>query len=431
MACLSLFLDFSLFILLRRTNPTDALRYMVAFASSWPVLVLCVRPFSNTLEAVAVALVLALVSSKGRCGATACYTVVACAVTGVWIRVTTVAFLAPAAMFLIAKLLKAREISLLVQSIVATFVAASALVLVDSRFYGGTDFTVSPLNLFVYNSNTTNLANHGLHPRITHAAVNMPMLLTAGLPLLYYKVFSTAVSLAAGRLSWLHMDTLLSATVFVGITVLSLFPHQEPRFLLPLLVPSFALLSTVPRASCTRIRTACALLNAALLVFWGGLHQGALLPALYSLSSDSSACAIAVAGTYSAPASAVAKCVAIGQCSSSPVVSLEGASVSAIDSFLQTSLSHHCVVLVAPYSHPLYVSAPAQCATPLNPSACRWAASSLLGSACQQPSVFWWPHISTEYVLPSVFTFFQAAACNRSLFLGADSCPICRTSCRC
>jgi phosphatidylinositol glycan class Z len=358
MACLSMLLDFSLFILLQRMNTTDAFRHMVNFASSWPVLVLCVRPFSNTLEAVAVALVLALVSSKGRCSAMTCYAVVMCAVAGVWIRVTTIAFLAPAAVFLIARLLKAREISLLVQSIVAIFIAASALVLVDSRFYGGTKSIVTPLNLFVYNSNTTNLANHGLHPRITHAAVNMPMLLTAGLPLLFCKVFSTAASLSGGRLSWLHMDTLLAATVFVGITALSLFPHQEPRFLLPLLVPSFALLSTVPRASCIRMRSVWAVLNAALLIFWGGFHQGALLPALFSLSSGSSACAIAVAGTYSAPTAAVAKCAAIGQCSSVPVVSLEGASVPAIDSYVQTSLSHQCVFLVAPYSHPLYVSAP-------------------------------------------------------------------------
>lgn len=404
MVCLSFSLDGSLFILLRRINPSDALQYMILFASSWPVLVLCVRPFSNTLEAVAVSAVIVLVSSKGKCTLMACLAIAVCAVAGVWVRVTTVAFIAPSAVYHAARLLKAREFLLFVQSIVAILLSACLLVLVDSSFYGGAGYTLTPLNLFVYNSNTTNLAHHGLHPRITHAAVNMPMLLTTALPPLYHKVFSTAVSLATRRTSWLHTDALLAATVFSGIMLLSLFPHQEPRFLLPLLVPSFALLSTVPLASWSTWRRAWALSNAALLAFWGGLHQGALLPALYNLSSQSSSCAIAVAGTYSAPASAVAKCSAVGRCSSVPTVSLEGASVLDIDSFLQTSPLRGCVFLLAPSSHPLCVCArETMCAAPLNPFARRWADSSVLRSGCEPASVFWWPHISTEYVF--AFTF--------------------------
>jgi hypothetical protein len=207
--------------------------------------------------------------------------------------------------------------------------------------------------------------------------------------------------------SWLHTDTLLAATVFVGGIALSLFPHQEPRFLLPLLVPSFALLSALPFSSWSRMRRAWVVLNALLFVFWGVLHQGALLPALYSLSSDSSACAIAVAGTYSAPAVAVAHCPAIGHCSSVPVHSLEGSPVLNIDSFLQESLQRQCVYMVAPYSHPVCVQPQQQracCAS--HPPARRWTRSAVL-SACPSPSVFWWPHISTECVCSVARALFE------------------------
>ena len=364
MLCLSFVLDFSLFQILRRTNPRDALRHLVCFASSWPVLVLCVRPFSNTLEAVAVAVVVALVSSDGRCSRLQCYAVAAFAVAGLWVRVTTLAFLAPSAVYHIARLLKARDVSLFAQSVCAILFAASAFVLLDTHFYGaslhrdgtGTGLTVTPWNLFLYNSNTSNLANHGLHPRVTHAAVSMPMLLTAALPLLYRRVFVIARNMARGRVSWLHTDALLASTVLVGIVALSVFPHQEPRFLLPLLVPSFALLSTTSWLSSRRMQYAWAFANAVLVLFWGGLHQGALLPALFSLSADPGACSIAVAGTYSAPATAAASCVSVGQCSSPPVASLEGASVLEIDTFLQTALRRRCVFLVAPASHPLCVT---------------------------------------------------------------------------
>jgi phosphatidylinositol glycan class Z len=221
--------------------------------------------------------------------------------------------------------------------------------------HDGTGYILTPWNLFLYNSNSTNLANHGLHPRVTHAAVNMPMLLTAAFPLLYRTVLAVAVNFARGRLSWLRIDVLLASTIVVGIMALSLFPHQEPRFLLPLLVPAFALLSTTSWLSSSRMQLIWVISNVVLVLFWGGLHQGALLPALYSLSSEAGACSVAVAGTYSAPATAVASCTAVGKCSSVPVSSLEGASVSEIDLFMQKSLQRQCVFLVAPSSHPLSV----------------------------------------------------------------------------
>jgi phosphatidylinositol glycan class Z len=179
------------------------------------------------------------------------------------------------------------------------------------------------------------------------------MLLTVALPFLYHKVFGTLIQLARGCLSWFHKDALLAVTVSFGIVTLSLFPHQEPRFLLPLLVPSFALLSTTSLFGYRRIQIIWLATNCILLVFWGGLHQGALLPALSSISFQAGACNIVVAGTYSAPATAVAQCTSVGNCSSVAVTSLEGASVLDIDDALRESLSRGCVFLAAPSSHPM------------------------------------------------------------------------------
>ena len=132
--------------------------------------------------------------------AMSCCAVVAAA--GVCILVTAVAsLLAPAAVFLIPRLLKARENCLLVQIIVT--------------------FSSLPLRLCL-----------SIHVFMAHAAVNMDS-------------FSTAVPLPGGCLSRLHIDTLLAATVFVVVAALSLLPQQEPRFLPPLPVPSFALLFTL------------------------------------------------------------------------------------------------------------------------------------------------------------------------------------------
>jgi hypothetical protein len=117
-----------------------------------------------------------------------------------WCLHTTAASLAPAAVFLISRLLKAREILLLVQTIVT--------------------FSSLPLRLCL-----------SIHVFMAHAAVNMAS-------------FSTAVPLPGGCLSRLHIYTLLASTIFV-VAALSLLPQQEPRFLPPLPVPSFALLFTL------------------------------------------------------------------------------------------------------------------------------------------------------------------------------------------
>ncbi len=104
---------------------------------------------------------------------------------------------------------------------------------------------------------TKNLSEHGLHPRVTHVLVNMPMLygplcvpaaaaLWRALELWTQKPNHAAESrLRAERAQWRAsmrsrqgLATFITAgTVVCGLAGLSLAPHQEPRFLVPTVVP--------------------------------------------------------------------------------------------------------------------------------------------------------------------------------------------------
>ena len=63
----------------------------------------------------------------------------------------------------------------------AFLAVSAAFVLADAQYYSQTNPSakqqygwdtlkyIAPLNAFLYNSKRTNLENHGIHPRITHA----------------------------------------------------------------------------------------------------------------------------------------------------------------------------------------------------------------------------------------------------------------------
>lgn len=145
-----------------------------------------------------------------------------------------------------------------------SFIGTSAgCILIDSLYFDAPSsagspnvtprFILTPLNLLRYNTNAKNLAEHGLHPRYLHALVNSPMLFGAGL----YIIFDTLcqawrASKEPARSSRLGepatnscvlisaeqpVPTVYLATFFVPLLALSFQPHQEPRFLVPLVIP--------------------------------------------------------------------------------------------------------------------------------------------------------------------------------------------------
>lgn len=143
---------------------------------------------------------------------------------------------------------------------------------VDTAFYTPGEFTftkllespvITPLNNFLYNSVSANLAQHGLHPRYQHLLVNIPQLLGPATALLFLL-----------RRSHVTM-TLISAVS--GLLLLSVFPHQEARFLLPA-VPLILASVSLPRVQKRFWISSWVLFNVVLGIVMGIYHQGGIVP---------------------------------------------------------------------------------------------------------------------------------------------------------
>lgn len=160
-------------------------------------------------------------------------------------------------------------ITLLLSATVTTIIA----VMFDTSFYHPDGLTltnlvhhpvITPLNNFLYNSSAHNLAQHGLHPYYQHIVANLPQLIGPAFPLLIFR----------------YRKNLRLAAALSGVGLLSLFPHQEARFLLPA-VP--LILSSIRLPTNKRVFRAWMALwiafNAAMGLLMGVYHQGGVVPA--------------------------------------------------------------------------------------------------------------------------------------------------------
>lgn len=140
---------------------------------------------------------------------------------------------------------------------------------------------ITPLNNLLYNSQTDNLAQHGLHPHYQHLFVNLPQLLGPALMVLVISAYPFNFRVLKTMLSNSRLASAASGTL-----LLSIIPHQEPRFLLP----------TVPLLlSCIRVPTtkiwnrvfwiSWGIFNVLLAVIMGIYHQGGVVPAQLAIPS--------------------------------------------------------------------------------------------------------------------------------------------------
>lgn len=131
---------------------------------------------------------------------------------------------------------------------------------------------LAPYNAVKYNISTKNLAEHGLHPRYQHLLINLPLLLAPALPLLARPVNSPLIASAVS-----------------GLLALSLLPHQEPRFLLPL-VP--LLLSSIRLPNSSQLRkvflVSWLLFNSIMGILMGAFHQAGVVPMQLHLGNEAS-----------------------------------------------------------------------------------------------------------------------------------------------
>ena len=157
----------------------------------------------------------------------------------------------------------------------ATALFTSGLAIVTDTLFYKASWTVkelfsnpviTPWNSLIYNSSTNNLSEHGLHPFYQHLLVSIPLLLGPA-------IFS--VPSVSPKLRSLPIVSSLTSLI-----ILSIFPHQEPRFLLPL-VPLMLISIEVPRSKSPRryLLSLWIFFNAIFGVVMGLFHQGGVVPA--------------------------------------------------------------------------------------------------------------------------------------------------------
>lgn len=187
-----------------------------------------------------------------------------------------------------------RPLSFVVMTSTALVTAFIAIAL-DTAFYLPDPITwsdlirrpvITPLNNLIYNSSVKNLAEHGLHPWYQHLLANLPLLLGPATVLLFLRP---------------HLSLRLYSAVS-GIFVLSIFQHQEARFLLPT-VPLILSSVRLPKNMQTlRLWTgAWILFNLFFGVLMGTYHQGGIVPAQVFMSKQPDATQAIWWKTYTPP----------------------------------------------------------------------------------------------------------------------------------
>ena len=263
--------------------PRDRATAIVLVASSYVTWVFQTHTFSNSIETLLVLWFLILVrrirDNKERTMVDCCCGLAFIAVLGVFNRITFPAFIAIPAIQLIPHLFVRRLRLPILAS--ATLFFITIAITADTEFYTHTrpsirnlwsTSVITPWNNLRYNLDTSNLAEHGLHPFWQHFVANLPQLIGPAFPLLFFP-------------SVLRYSTpLLSGTL--GIAILSCFEHQEPRFLLPA-VPLLLSSIKIPHGFSRLWIGTWILFNVLAGILFGIYHQGGVVPTQIWLSEHS------------------------------------------------------------------------------------------------------------------------------------------------
>ncbi|ODV78941.1 glycosyltransferase family 22 protein [Suhomyces tanzawaensis NRRL Y-17324] len=188
---------------------------------------------------------------------------------GTFNRVTFPAFLVIPAWFVLQYLWAHKKAVLYVG--LGFVLLTAGCILFDTVAFGNDpwsyDFVVAPWNNLVYNSNYSNLAHHGIHPLYNHLLVNLPQIVGPGL------------LFVAWRLRNKYWKTLPFLSGASGLVILSLVPHQELRFLVPIL-PLVCCCSTPRSSLVSGLIYLWYAFNTVMAVIMGVYHQGGVVPVL-------------------------------------------------------------------------------------------------------------------------------------------------------
>ncbi|KAK0090749.1 hypothetical protein PV325_006308 [Microctonus aethiopoides] len=254
-----------------------------------------------------------------------CFIIASITVIGIFNRPTFIAFALSPIFFWLRRGLGSRSVNFLdfharIFILIACGIPIVIFMIISDSFYFGyltlgeivnlnigmNNFLVTPLNFLKYNSQTENLSSHGLHSRYLHFFVNVPLLYNILGIVAVVDFFEMIYRVIKSH--WLKLpriqsiESLMTASIFVPIGLLSIFPHQEPRFIIPTLLPIVYLYTptiqyeqnnastfrkngnksvdkfqnNVYRVS--RFKYCWWICNIVLGIFYGFIHQGGVLP---------------------------------------------------------------------------------------------------------------------------------------------------------
>ncbi|KAI0088387.1 Alg9-like mannosyltransferase family-domain-containing protein [Irpex rosettiformis] len=287
--------------------PFSRAKALLLLASSHVVMTFQVRPFSNSIEACLVASALAvlgnmLANKPDNHGAQIASWLALILVVGIMTRITFPVFVLPVAIQVLLFSIRTSKASghftfnrwarfLAVPFCVGSATLCGAIAMDSFYFSGGINkVVVTPYNNLVYNLSADNLAKHGLHPRWLHAVVNMPLIVGPALVIygaLAARKVATQYQADKSRSPLSVINRTCIWIILLSVAVLSLQPHQEPRFLTPLVVPFIVLVvNNGYLENASKIFWATWFVgNAVLSVVFGVLHQGAVVPSLLHLNN--------------------------------------------------------------------------------------------------------------------------------------------------
>ncbi|KAL2865697.1 glycosylphosphatidylinositol-alpha 1,2 mannosyltransferase smp3 [Aspergillus lucknowensis] len=258
---------------------------VVLVASSYVTWTYQTHAFSNSLETLLVAwglvLIHRIIDNKRRSSLFSCAVLSFICVAGVFNRITFPAYLAIPGLLLLPHFWR-KPVSL-IAFVGFGLVFFCIAVFADTTFYKPSASLsdvlrspiITPLNNLLYNTDSSNLALHGLHPHYHHFLINLPQLLGPALVVMVLQAYNLRAIP-----SWLK--NLRAVSALSATAMLSIFPHQEPRFL----IPCVPLLLTCLHIRKSRLFVvAWVIFNAALGFLMGVYHQGGVVPTQLAVPS--------------------------------------------------------------------------------------------------------------------------------------------------
>ncbi|GAB0090040.1 Mannosyltransferase [Sergentomyia squamirostris] len=296
MCLLSFVCDYSLFRICRVSGLRHEIRLLV-LGSSYVMLIFGTRTFSNSLEMILTSFLFCQVAECMLLSNTVikqsemlqdkyqeatkivervkifklktalpahsfnrCFLIASLCVFGIFNRPTFLFFGMPIVFFWLLRGLGTKSVTFLHFNIriflfiMSAVPALTICTLVDSMYYGYltpeeiermeigiNNFVFTPLNFIRYNIDPKNTGSHGLHPWYLHLLINIPLLFNIlGIIAIVSAVFFI-YRFSRGEYSSLpRAQSIIGLSTIATVTptvLLSMINHQEPRFLIPILLP--------------------------------------------------------------------------------------------------------------------------------------------------------------------------------------------------